>query len=101
MSTRTFSRRFCEEAGQTPVQWLTAQRVDRARQLLEETDLPVDRVAAAVGFGTAVSLRQHLHAALGVSPSAYRSTFRGTAARGGAGAAAGVTATDADGRRPA
>ncbi|MGW7200691.1 GlxA family transcriptional regulator [Streptomyces chryseus] len=77
MSTRTFSRRFCEEAGQTPLQWLTGQRVDRARQLLEETDLPVDRVAAAAGFGTAVSLRQHLHAALGVSPSAYRATFRG------------------------
>lgn len=93
MSTRTFSRRFCEEAGQTPVQWLTGQRVDRARHLLEETDLPVDRVAAAVGFGTAVSLRQHLHAALGVSPSAYRATFRG--------AAAGMAATDADGRRPA
>ncbi len=59
MSTRTFSRRFCEEVGQTPLQWLTGQRVERARHLLEETDLPVDRVAAAVGFGTAVSLRQH------------------------------------------
>ncbi|MGR8012082.1 GlxA family transcriptional regulator [Streptomyces hypolithicus] len=89
MSTRTFSRRFCAETGQTPVQWLTAQRVDLARRLLEETDLPVDRVAAAAGFGTAVSLRQHLHAALGVPPSAYRATFRG------------VAATDADGRRPA
>ncbi|MGX1881609.1 GlxA family transcriptional regulator [Streptomyces sp. NPDC055287] len=97
MSTRTFSRRFCEEAGQTPLQWLTGQRVDRARQLLEETDLPVDRVAAAAGFGTAVSLRQHLHAALGVSPSAYRATFRGPAGHGRGGAAA----TDADRRRPA
>lgn len=78
MSTRTFSRRFCEEVGLTPVQWLTQRRIDRARQLLEETGLPVDRVAADAGFGTAASLRIHLHEALGISPSAYRATFRGT-----------------------
>ncbi|HVW42297.1 MAG TPA: helix-turn-helix domain-containing protein [Amycolatopsis sp.] len=77
MSVRTFTRRFREETGISPVQWLTRQRVERARQLLEETDLPVDRIAADAGFGTAASLRQHLQAALGVSPSAYRATFRG------------------------
>ncbi|WP_158880406.1 GlxA family transcriptional regulator [Amycolatopsis anabasis] len=76
MSVRTFTRRFREEVGVSPLQWLTRQRVERARQLLEETDLPVDRVAADSGFGTAASLRQHLQAALGVSPSAYRGTFR-------------------------
>ncbi|OEV09415.1 AraC family transcriptional regulator [Streptomyces nanshensis] len=77
MSIRTFNRRFREELGITPMQWLTRQRVERARQLLEETELSVDVVAADAGFGTAASLRQHLHAAVGVSPSAYRSTFRG------------------------
>ncbi|MBK1789115.1 GlxA family transcriptional regulator [Prauserella cavernicola] len=77
MSVRTFTRRFREEVGLSPVQWLTQQRLARSRQLLEETDLPVDRVAEESGFGTAASLRQHLHAALGVSPSAYRTTFRG------------------------
>ena len=76
MSIRTFTRRFREEAGVTPLRWLTQQRVERARQLLEETDLPVERVAVDSGFGTAASLRQHLHAALGVSPRAYRRTFR-------------------------
>ncbi|MGH3449869.1 MAG: GlxA family transcriptional regulator [Haloechinothrix sp.] len=76
MSTRTFTRRFREEVGMSPGQWLTRQRVERARQLLEETDRTVDRIAADAGFGTAASLRGHLHAALGVSPSAYRSTFR-------------------------
>ncbi|KNE80093.1 MULTISPECIES: GlxA family transcriptional regulator [Streptomyces] len=76
MSVRTFSRRFREETGLTPVQWLTRRRVERARELLEETDLPVDRIAAEAGFGTGASLRQHLRAALGVSPSAYRATFR-------------------------
>ncbi|WP_431782344.1 GlxA family transcriptional regulator [Streptomyces chumphonensis] len=76
MSVRTFTRRFREEVGVSPGRWLTQQRVQRARHLLEESDLPVDRVAAEAGFGTAVSLRQHLQAALGVSPSAYRTTFR-------------------------
>lgn len=77
MSVRTFTRRFRQEIGMSPGRWLLAQRVERARQLLERTDVPVERIAAAVGFGTAVSLRQHLQATLGVSPSAYRSTFRG------------------------
>ncbi|NGO69131.1 GlxA family transcriptional regulator [Streptomyces boncukensis] len=77
MSVRTFSRRFREETGQTPVQWLTRQRIDHARQLLEETELSVDRVAADAGFGTGASLRQHMRALIGVSPRAYRRTFRG------------------------
>ncbi|MGW0734124.1 GlxA family transcriptional regulator [Streptomyces sp. NPDC002851] len=77
MSVRTFSRRFREEAGVTPMQWLTRQRIERARQLLEETDRTVDRIAADSGFGTGTNLRQHFHAALGVTPRAYRATFRG------------------------
>jgi transcriptional regulator GlxA family with amidase domain len=77
MSVRTFTRRFREEVGTSANRWLTRQRVERARHLLEETDLPVDLVAERSGFGTAASLRQHLQASLGVSPSAYRGTFRG------------------------
>lgn len=79
MSVRTFSRRFREEVGLTPGQWLTRQRVEHARHLLEATDLPVDRVAAEAGFGTAASMRQHLAGALGVAPLAYRNTFRAAA----------------------
>ncbi|GAA3004547.1 GlxA family transcriptional regulator [Streptomyces fulvorobeus] len=77
MSVRTFSRRFRDEVGMTPGQWLAQQRVERARRLLETTDLPVDRVAEEAGFGTAASLRQHLVAGVGVPPSVYRQTFRG------------------------
>ncbi|MER5744487.1 GlxA family transcriptional regulator [Streptomyces sp. NPDC059913] len=76
MSVRTFTRRFREEVGVSPVQWLTQQRIERARHLLETTDLSVDQVARDAGFGTPTSLRQHLQAALGVSPTAYRRTFR-------------------------
>jgi transcriptional regulator GlxA family with amidase domain len=75
MSVRTFTRRFREETGVSPAQWLLRQRVEEARRLLEATDLPIDRVAERAGFGTATSMRQHLHAAVGVSPTAYRKTF--------------------------
>ncbi|MCX5215166.1 helix-turn-helix domain-containing protein [Kitasatospora sp. NBC_00240] len=76
MSVRTFCRRFVEEVGLPPGQWLTQRRVDRARRLLETTDLPIDQVATESGFGTAVSLRQNLAGTVGVSPTAYRTAFR-------------------------
>jgi transcriptional regulator GlxA family with amidase domain len=76
MSRRSFTRKFREEVGQSPARWLTCQRVEHARHLLEATDLTVDQIARRSGLGTGVSLRQHLRATLGVSPSAYRRTFR-------------------------
>lgn len=76
MSVRTFTRRFRDETGLSPAKWLAHQRLERARQLLEETDLSVDRVAADAGFGTAAAMRQQLSAELGMSPTAYRCTFR-------------------------
>lgn len=76
MSLRTFARRFHDEVGISPGRWLIQQRVARARHLLESSDLSVDQIAGAVGFATGASLRQHLHAAIGVSPQAYRRTFR-------------------------
>ncbi|MEV6384609.1 helix-turn-helix domain-containing protein [Streptomyces sp. NPDC051773] len=80
MSLRTFARRFNDEVGMSPGRWLVQQRVARARHLLESTDLPVDEIAGHVGFATGTSLRQHLHAAIGVSPLTYRRTFRSGAA---------------------
>ncbi|MFC8343062.1 GlxA family transcriptional regulator [Streptomyces sp. NPDC057280] len=76
MSLRTFARRFHDETGLSPGRWLIQQRVARARHLLESSDLSVDQIAGAVGFATGASLRQHLHAAIGVSPQAYRRTFQ-------------------------
>ncbi|MEU3724735.1 helix-turn-helix domain-containing protein [Streptomyces sp. NPDC031705] len=80
MSVRTFTRRFREECGVSPGEWITGRRVERARQLLERTELPIEAVAREAGFGTAQSLRKHVQAALGVSPTSYRRTFRATEA---------------------
>ncbi|MBM9503144.1 GlxA family transcriptional regulator [Actinacidiphila acididurans] len=77
MSKRTLTRRFREETGLSPIEWLNHQRLSQARWLLESTDLPVDQVAERAGFGTGGSLRLRLRDTLGVSPTTYRATFRG------------------------
>lgn len=81
MSRRTFTRRFRETTGTTVTQWLNAQRVARAQQLLETSDMPIESLASEAGFGTPLSLRQQFAAQLGTSPSEYRRTFRRAAAR--------------------
>ncbi|WP_282203228.1 GlxA family transcriptional regulator [Kitasatospora fiedleri] len=75
VSVRTLTRRFEAETGLTPLQWLLHQRVDRARELLETTDLPVPRVAELSGLATADSLRHHLARRTGLTPTAYRAAF--------------------------
>lgn len=79
MSERTFARRFKEATGTTPFRWLLSQRLQRARELLESTDLDVDRVASQAGLGTAANLREHFRRELATTPTAYRRTFRGGA----------------------
>lgn len=76
MSERTFARRFRSATGASPAAWVSAQRLDLARTMLEGTDLPVEEVARRSGFGSAAVLRTHF-ARLGVSPMSYRRTFTG------------------------
>lgn len=75
MSRRTFTRRFKESTGTTVTKWLNAERVVRAQELLETTELPIECIAGEVGFGTSLSLRQYFAAHLGTSPSDYRKMF--------------------------
>lgn len=75
MSRRTFTRRFREATGTTFIKWLNAERVARAQQLLETTEMPIDCVASQVGFGTTLSLRQQFAAQLSTTPSEYRRNF--------------------------
>ncbi|WP_304453063.1 GlxA family transcriptional regulator [Nocardiopsis sp. YSL2] len=76
MSPRTFARRFQQEVGTTPLQWLTGQRVLLAQHHLEATDTPVTAIAGRTGFGTVDNLRHHFVRRLGVTPQGYRRTFR-------------------------
>ncbi|MFE0644060.1 GlxA family transcriptional regulator [Streptomyces sp. NPDC058877] len=75
LSSRTLARRFAEQLGTSPGQWLLAQRLDAARVLLERTDLPVEAVATKVGLASAVNLRRRFRTHLGTTPGAYRRTF--------------------------
>jgi transcriptional regulator GlxA family with amidase domain len=77
-SPRTFARRFVAHTGTTPHKWLTHQRLLRAAELLEGSDLPVESVAARVGLAP-VMLRRHFAETRGASPQSYRRSFRGAA----------------------
>lgn len=77
MSARTFARRFRAETGATPAAWLNSQRVLRAQELLETTELNIDEVAREAGFGHSVLLRHHFAKVLDTSPQSYRRAFRG------------------------
>ncbi|KUN01544.1 AraC family transcriptional regulator [Streptomyces yokosukanensis] len=76
MSTRTLNRRFREQTGTTPLQWLHRARVRRAQHLLETTPYPVERIATQTGFGSPTAFRERFRRVVGTSPQAYRRAFR-------------------------
>ncbi|WP_228282457.1 GlxA family transcriptional regulator [Brevibacterium atlanticum] len=77
VSVRTFSRRFVEDTGYTPMQWVLRARVDLARELLENSDLGIEQIADQVGLGTGANLRMHFQRILSISPNDYRHSFQG------------------------
>ncbi|HEY9101897.1 GlxA family transcriptional regulator [Chitinimonas sp.] len=76
MSRRTFTRRFKQATGTTLLPWLLHQRLSHAQRLLEQSRHGMEQIAAASGFGSAVSLRQHFGAAFGIAPASYRRQFQ-------------------------
>jgi transcriptional regulator GlxA family with amidase domain len=81
LSRRTFTRQFRARTGSSGQAWLLRQRLDRARLLLETTDLPVERVAASSGFGSSDALRHHFHTLLGTTPQRHRQEFYSSTSR--------------------
>jgi transcriptional regulator GlxA family with amidase domain len=77
---RTYARRFRETTGTTPLQWLCAERVRRAQDLLENTDDTIERIATRCGFGSAHQMRTHFTRLNHVTPHTYQRTFRPHAA---------------------
>lgn len=75
LGSRTFARRFTNEVGRPPHQWLTRQRVLRAQTLLETTALDVEAVAQRSGFGTAANLRRQFERHTHTTPTRYRARF--------------------------
>jgi transcriptional regulator GlxA family with amidase domain len=78
MSRRSFTRQFRQLTGTTVTQWLIAERLNLAQQLLEHTEQPVERVADLTGFGSVESLRHHFRLRFKTSPQQWRRVFRGT-----------------------
>jgi transcriptional regulator GlxA family with amidase domain len=76
MSPRNFARFFSREIGMTPAAYVEELRVERARQLLEDSAEPVDLISARCGFGTPETMRRAFGRRVGVPPAQYRARFR-------------------------
>lgn len=76
MSRRTFVRRFRKETGTSPMAWLSDARLDFARELLETSSEPVERIGTLTGLGSPASVRAAFHRRIGTSPQNYRATFQ-------------------------
>ncbi len=71
-SSRTLARRFHEEAGTTPLNWLKVERVSRAAELLENSTIPLSDVWGICGFGSAETFRREFRKTMGIPPVRYR-----------------------------
>lgn len=81
MSPRTFLRRFAATTGKTPAQWLLKARLSRSQDLLENSQLSLERIAEEVGFGSVATMRHHFRNQLSTTPAAYRRGFAQPARR--------------------
>jgi AraC family transcriptional regulator, transcriptional activator FtrA len=75
MSTRSLQRQFRDSTGLSPGQWLARERVQAAKDLLEQTHKPLARVSALAGFGSEESFRKHFRVHTGTTPTSYRKQF--------------------------
>ncbi|PTB20568.1 hypothetical protein C9I57_12080 [Trinickia symbiotica] len=73
MSERNFQRRFRGEVGMTPHEYLSKVRLESARSLLDNTALPVDKIARHCGLFNGDHLRKQFLKRFGITPAEYRS----------------------------
>lgn len=79
MTERSFKRRFKAATGLAPVEYVQHLRIEQAKQLLENSGLPIDAIAAQVGYEEPAFFRKLFKRITGLAPSAYRAKFRITA----------------------
>ncbi len=87
-SVRTLTRRFQQETGQAPMEWVAGVRIRHAQELLETTDHGIERIARQTGFTSPSNFRAQFRRTVGVTPSEYRTMFSASS-RGLSAAAAG------------
>lgn len=75
MSPRNFTRVFTRETGASPARYVTEARLAAARQLLEQTSYPLERIAEQSGFGSSINLRRVFEKQLHLTPGEYRQRF--------------------------
>lgn len=85
MSARNFFRVFRREIGMTPADFVAAARTDAARRMLEDTTLPLQRIASNCGFPDVNAMRRSFAKTMGVSPQQYRSRFQSSEPSGSTG----------------
>jgi transcriptional regulator GlxA family with amidase domain len=76
MSERNLARKFNVAMGMSPFDWITQERINQAKVLVETTDLPIGQIAAMIGMGSAESLRRNFSRLVGTSAASYRRTFK-------------------------
>ncbi len=79
MSPRNFARVFAQETRLTPGKFLEKLRVEKAKQLLESTDLRLKQISAQCGLGSLISMRRTFLRHVSISPASYRNSFQKSA----------------------
>jgi transcriptional regulator GlxA family with amidase domain len=77
VSPAHFNRQFRATFGESPHRYLQRRRVERAMELLRETDRSVTEICFDVGFGSLGTFSRTFRAIVGESPSSYRTRFDG------------------------
>jgi AraC-like DNA-binding protein len=80
VSPAHFSRQFRAVFGETPHRYLQRRRIERAMELLRDTDRPVTDICLDVGFASLGTFSRTFSAVVGESPSAYRKRAQATRA---------------------
>lgn len=76
LGERSFARRFKAATGLSPIEYVQTLRIEEAKEMLERSTLPVEEIAAEIGYADGSFFRRLFSRAVGLSPAAYRRKFQ-------------------------